>query len=59
MIFSVASLAVWAYWVAFMSGWPPRMAARAEAALPGFVAHVSVIELITAKIGRASCRERV
>ena len=46
MIFSVASLAVWAYWVAFMSGWPPRMAARAEAALPGFVAHVSVIELI-------------
>lgn len=46
MIFSVASLAVWAYWVAFMSGWPPRMAARAEAALPGFVAHASVIELI-------------
>ena len=22
MIFSVASLAVWAYWVAFLSGWP-------------------------------------
>ena len=46
MIFSVASLAVWAYWVTFMSGWPPRMAARTEAALPGFVVHVSVIELI-------------
>ena len=46
MIFSVASLAVWAYWVAFLSGWPPRMATKAEQALPGFVAHISVIELV-------------
>ncbi|MDO5056974.1 MAG: hypothetical protein Q4E06_06545 [Lautropia sp.] len=46
MIFSVASLAVWAYWVAFLSGWPPRMAVKAEQALPGFVAHISVIELV-------------
>lgn len=45
MIFSVASLAVWAYWVAFLSGWPPRMAMKAEAALPGFIAHISVSEL--------------
>lgn len=46
MVFSVASLAVWAYWVAFLSGWPPRMAIKAEAALPGFVAEISVLELI-------------
>ncbi|MDO4637007.1 MAG: hypothetical protein Q4B13_05605 [Lautropia sp.] len=46
MIFSIASLVVWAYWIAFLSGWPPRMAAKAEAALPGFVAHVSVTELV-------------
>lgn len=45
MIFSVASLAVWTYWVAFLSGWPPRMAMKAEAALPGFIAHISVSEL--------------
>ena len=46
MIFSVASLAVWAYWIAFLSGWPPRMAMKAEAALPGFIAHISIFELI-------------
>lgn len=46
MIFSVASLAVWAYWIAFMSGTPPRMAAKAQQAVPGFVAEVSMFELI-------------
>ncbi len=36
MIFSVAGLAVWAYWIAFMTGWPPRMAAKAQEAVPGW-----------------------
>ncbi|MDO4681957.1 MAG: hypothetical protein Q4B17_04115 [Lautropia sp.] len=45
MIFSVVGLAVWAYWIAFMTGWPPRMAAKAQAAVPGFDAPLSWIEL--------------
>ncbi|MDO4905097.1 MAG: hypothetical protein Q4A16_06060 [Lautropia sp.] len=45
MIFSVAGLAVWAYWIAFMTGWPPRMAAKAQQAVPGFTASLSITEL--------------
>ncbi|MDO5101534.1 MAG: hypothetical protein Q4D91_01305 [Lautropia sp.] len=45
MIFSVVGLAVWAYWIAFMTGWPPRMAAKAQAAVPGFSASLSWVEL--------------
>lgn len=46
MIFSVAGFAVWAYWIAFLSGWPPRMATKAQQALPGFSAQVTIVELL-------------
>lgn len=45
MIFSIAGLTVWAYWIAFLSGWPPRMAAKAQQAVPGFQATLSLAEL--------------
>ena len=44
--FSVAGLVVWAYWIAVMTGTPPRMAASARLALPGYEANLSVIELL-------------
>ncbi len=43
--FSVVGLAVWAYWIAFMTGFPPRMAEKAQGAVPGFSASLSLIEL--------------
>lgn len=36
MTYSLIGIAVWAYWLAFLTGFPPRMAFRAAAASPGF-----------------------
>ncbi len=47
MTFSVVGLAVWAYWIAFTTGFPPRMAQKAQEAVPGFEATVNVVELGT------------
>ncbi|MGE0800533.1 MAG: ArnT family glycosyltransferase [Lautropia sp.] len=46
MTFSVVGLAIWAYWIAFMTGYPPRMAQKAQEAVPGFVASLSPVELL-------------
>jgi len=45
MTFSVVGFAIWAYWIAFMTGFPPRMAEKAQAAVPGFRAPLSLLEL--------------
>ena len=45
MTFSVVGFAIWAYWIAFMSGFPPRMAQKAQEAVPGFQAPLSLLEL--------------
>jgi hypothetical protein len=45
MTFSVVGCAIWAYWIAFMTGFPPRMAEKAQGAVPGFRAPLSVLEL--------------
>ncbi len=45
-IFSVVGLVVWAYWLAALSGVPPRMALSASQALPGYDAKLSVLELL-------------
>ncbi len=45
MTFSVVGCAIWAYWIAFMTGFPPRMARKAQEAVPGFEASLSVVEL--------------
>ncbi len=46
--FSVVALAVWAYWIAFLSGQPARMAEKARAAIPDFVAQIHWFELMVA-----------
>lgn len=46
MTFTLIGLALWAYWIAFQSGWPPRMAFRAQQAVPGFVPEVHGLELL-------------
>ena len=45
MTFSVVGFAIWAYWIAFMTGFPPRMAQKAQEAVPGFQAPLSLLEL--------------
>lgn len=44
--FSVVGLVVWSYWVAAITGVPPRMALSASQALPGYDARLSVLELL-------------
>lgn len=43
--FSVVGLAVWAYWIAVMTGVPARMAEKARLTIPGFDARLSYFEL--------------
>lgn len=45
MTFSVVGCTIWAYWIAFMTGFPPRMARKAQEAVPGFEASLSIVEL--------------
>jgi 4-amino-4-deoxy-L-arabinose transferase-like glycosyltransferase len=45
MTFSLVGLALWLYWIAFQTGWPPRMALRVQQAVPGFAPYFNVIEL--------------
>ena len=45
MTFSVVGFAIWAYWIAFISGFPPRMAQKAQEAVPGFQSPLSLLEL--------------
>lgn len=45
MTFTLIGLVLWAYWIAFQTGWPPRMAYRAQQAVIGFVPEVHAIEL--------------
>lgn len=45
MLFSLFGFAIWAYWLAFITEWPPRMAASARALAPGFLARWSEIDL--------------
>ena len=48
MLFSLFGFAIWAYWLALLTGWPPRMAASARALTPGFMAHWSPLDLALA-----------
>ena len=43
--FSVVALAVWVYWIAFLSGYPAKMAEKTREAIPGFVAQIHWFEL--------------
>jgi 4-amino-4-deoxy-L-arabinose transferase-like glycosyltransferase len=45
MTFTLIGLALWAYWIAFQTGWPPRMAYRAQQAVLGFAPSVDLVAL--------------
>jgi 4-amino-4-deoxy-L-arabinose transferase-like glycosyltransferase len=45
MTYSVISFVVWAYWIAFVTGFPPRMAASARRIAPGFEPDWIVVDI--------------
>jgi 4-amino-4-deoxy-L-arabinose transferase-like glycosyltransferase len=44
--FTLIGFALWAYWFAFQTGWPPRMAFRAQQAALGFVPELDPLEIV-------------
>jgi 4-amino-4-deoxy-L-arabinose transferase-like glycosyltransferase len=46
MTFTLIGAGLWAYWIAFQTGWPPRMALSAQKAVLGFQPTYAVFELI-------------
>ena len=44
--FSVVGLAIWIYWIAFLTGFPQRMAEKTRDAIPGFAAQLHWFELL-------------
>lgn len=46
MTFTLIGAALWAYWIAFQTGWPPRMAFRAQQAVLGFLPQVDALEVL-------------
>lgn len=48
MFFSLFGFAIWAYWLALLTGWPPRMANSARALTPGYLARWSELDLFLA-----------
>lgn len=46
MTFTLIGAALWAYWIAFQTGWPPRMAFRAQRAVLGFSPEIDVLEVV-------------
>ncbi len=46
MTYSLIGLAVWAYWIALLIGYPPRMAYRASRIAPGFVPETVALDIV-------------
>ena len=46
MTFTLIGAALWAYWIAFQTGWPPRMAFRAQQSVLGFSPEVDLVEVL-------------
>jgi 4-amino-4-deoxy-L-arabinose transferase-like glycosyltransferase len=45
MTFTLIGAALWAYWIAFQTGWPPKMAFRAQQSVLGFAPVVVPTEI--------------
>lgn len=45
MTFTLIGAALWAYWIALQTGWPPRMAFRAQQAVLGYVPGLVPVEI--------------
>ena len=54
MTYSVIGLVVWAYWIAFVTGFPPRMAYRASRIAPGFEPTWVAIDLVLGLLATAA-----
>lgn len=54
MSFSLLGLALWLYWIALQTGWPVRMAASVQRAVPGFTPEIHVLELAAALLVTAA-----
>jgi 4-amino-4-deoxy-L-arabinose transferase-like glycosyltransferase len=50
MTFSLIGTALWAYWIAFQTGWPPRMAFRAQQSVLGFAPEVDLFEVLAGAV---------
>jgi 4-amino-4-deoxy-L-arabinose transferase-like glycosyltransferase len=46
MTFTLIGAALWAYWIAFQTGWPPRMAYRAQRSVLGFAPEIDALEVL-------------
>ena len=53
-LFSLFGFAIWAYWLAFLTGWPPRMARSVEQLAPGYLAEWSTLDLALALAASAA-----
>lgn len=54
MTYSVIGFVVWAYWIAFVTGYPPRMAFRASQIAPGFEPDWIVVEIVLGLLASAA-----
>ena len=54
MSFSLLGLALWLYWIALQTGWPVRMAASVQRAVPGFSPEIHGLELAVALLVTAA-----
>ena len=45
MSFTLIGLVLWSYWIAFQTGWPPKMAFRAQQSVLGWTPSIQVLEL--------------
>jgi len=48
MLFSFFGFAIWAYWLAYTTGWPPRMANSARDLAPGSIVHWAPLDIALA-----------
>ncbi|RPH66875.1 MAG: glycosyltransferase [Burkholderiales bacterium] len=52
--FSLFGIAIWAYWIALMTGYPPRMAYRAGQLAPGFIPEWIIVEIVLGGLATAA-----
>ncbi len=50
MTFTLTGAALWTYWIAFQTGWPPKMAFRAQQSVLGFLPAVDVFEVLAGAV---------
>ncbi|MEZ5657757.1 MAG: glycosyltransferase family 39 protein [Burkholderiaceae bacterium] len=53
-LFSLFGFAIWAYWLAFLTGWPPPMAYSVSQLTPGYLAEWSALDLGLALLASAA-----